>query len=150
MLRYWAAVWRGMDALDVGDLDTAARGRAVQEEITAATGQPMFRWVDTFAPALLACLAGDFDHAEELTNESAGVGSDAGQPDVLAIYAAQIHAIRYEQGRLDEIIEIQEQAVEEAPLLEAYSTALALCIANWVSRRRPVPSLTDSPRPGSR
>ena len=126
MLRYWAAVWRGMDALETGDLETAARGRKVQEEITEETGQPMFRWVDTYAPALLACLAGDFELAEELTNESARLGSEAGQPDVLAIYAAQIHAIRYEQGRLEEIIEIQEQVVEEAPLVEAYSSALAL------------------------
>jgi tetratricopeptide (TPR) repeat protein len=34
--------------------------------------------------------------------------------------------IRYEQGRLDEILAVQEQAVEEAPLLEAYAGALAL------------------------
>ena len=54
------------------------------------------------------------------------VGSESGQPDVLAIYAAQIYVIRYEQGRLDEILAVQEQAVEQAPLLEAYSGALAL------------------------
>jgi tetratricopeptide (TPR) repeat protein len=126
MLRYWAHVWRGMDALDVGDFETASRGREVQEEIADATGQPMFRWVNTFAPVLLACLAGDFDLAEEITNRSAALGSEAGQPDVLPIYAAQIHVIRYEQGRLDEILEVQETAAEEAPLLEAYSSSLAL------------------------
>ena len=126
MLRYWAHVWRGLDALDVGDFETASRGRAVQEEIADATGQPMFRWVNTFAPVVLACLAGDFDLAEEITDHCAKVGSESGQPDVLAIYAAQIHVIRYEQGRLDEIVAVQEQAVEQAPLLEAYSGALAL------------------------
>jgi tetratricopeptide (TPR) repeat protein len=126
MLRYWSHVWRGMDALEVGDFETAARGREVQEEIADATGQPMFRWVNTFAPVLLACMAGDFELAEKATNRSAQIGSDAGQPDVLAIYAGQIHTIRYEQGRLEEILEVQEQAVEEAPLIEAYSSALAL------------------------
>jgi class 3 adenylate cyclase/tetratricopeptide (TPR) repeat protein len=126
MLRYWAAVWRGMAALEIGDVETAERGRAVQEEITEATGQPMFRWVDTFAPAVHACLSGDFDLAERITNESAAIGSDSGQPDMLPIYAAQIHVIRYEQGRLGEIIEMQERAAEEAPLLEAYSSSLAL------------------------
>jgi tetratricopeptide (TPR) repeat protein len=126
MLRYWAHVWRGMDALDVGDFDTARRGREVQEEIADATGQPMFRWVNTFAPVLLACMAGDFEGAEEITNRSAVLGSEAGQPDVLAIYAGQIHLIRYEQGRLEEILEIQEKAVTEAPLVEAYRSALAL------------------------
>ena len=86
----------------------------------------MFLWVNTFAPALLATMAGDFELAEDLTNRSAELGTEAGQPDVFAVYAAQIHVIRYEQGRLDEILEVQEQAVEEAPLLEAYSSALAL------------------------
>jgi tetratricopeptide (TPR) repeat protein len=86
----------------------------------------MFRWVNTFAPAVLACLAGDFERAEEVTNHCAEVGSEAGQPDVLTVYAGQIHAIRYEQGRLGEILELQEKAVEEAPLIEAYSAALAL------------------------
>jgi class 3 adenylate cyclase/tetratricopeptide (TPR) repeat protein len=126
MLRYWAHVWRGLDALDVGDFETARRGREVQEEIADATGQPIFRWVNTFAPTVLACVAGDFALAEELTNHSAAVGTEAGQPDVLAIYAGQIHAIRYEQGRLDEILEIQEKALAEAPLVEAYASALAL------------------------
>ncbi len=126
MLRYWAHVWQAMDALDCGDFETASRGREVQEEIAAATGQPIFRWVNTFAPVVLACLAGKFELAEEITNHSAKIASDAGQPDVLAIYAGQIHAIRYEQGRLDEILEVQEKVVEEAPLIEAYSSALAL------------------------
>jgi len=126
LLRYWASVFQGLNALDCGDFETAARGRAVQESIAEETGQPMFLWVNTFAPTLLATMAGDFELAEELTNRSAGLGTEAGQPDVFAVYAAQIHAIRYEQGRLEEIIEIQEQAVEEAPLLEAYASALAL------------------------
>jgi tetratricopeptide (TPR) repeat protein len=126
LLRYWASVFQGLLALDVGDFETAARGRQVQEAIAAETGQPMFLWVNTFAPALLATMAGEFSRAEELTDESAAIGSEAGQPDVFAVYAAQIHVIRYEQGRLEEILEIQEKAVEEAPLLEAYSSALAL------------------------
>jgi class 3 adenylate cyclase/tetratricopeptide (TPR) repeat protein len=126
LLRYWASVFQGLNALDRGDFETAASGRAVQEAIAEETGQPMFLWVNTFAPALLATMAGDFEQAEELTNRSAGLGTEAGQPDVFAVYAAQIHAIRYEQGRLDEILGIQEQAVEEAPLLEAYASALAL------------------------
>ncbi len=126
MLRYWAHVWQAMDAIDLGDLEAARRGREVQEEIAEATGQPMFRWVNTFAPVVLACLAGDFELAEEITNRSAQIGAESGQPDVLAIYAGQIHAIRYEQGRLDEILEVQEQATEEAPLVEAYASALAL------------------------
>ena len=126
MLRYWAHVWRAMDAIEVCDFEMASRDRAVQEEIAEATGQPIFRWVNTFAPVVLACLEGDFERAEELTNRSAELGAASGQPDVLAIYAGQIHAIRYEQGRLGEILEVQEMAVEEAPLLSAYSGALAL------------------------
>jgi class 3 adenylate cyclase/tetratricopeptide (TPR) repeat protein len=126
LLRYWASVFQGLNALDMGDFETAAHGRQVQEAIAEETGQPMFLWVNTFAPTLLATMAGDFEQAEELTNRSAGLGTEAGQPDVFAVYAAQIHVIRYEQGRLDEILEIQEQAVEEAPLLEAYASALAL------------------------
>jgi class 3 adenylate cyclase/tetratricopeptide (TPR) repeat protein len=126
MLRYWAHVWRAMDAIEVCDFETASRDREVQEEIAEATGQPMFRWVNTFAPVVLACMKGDFDRAEELTNRSAELGSASGQPDVLTIYAGQIHAIRYEQGRLGEILEVQEMAVEETPLLSAYSGALAL------------------------
>lgn len=126
MLRYWAHVWRAMDAIEVCDFETASRDRAVQEEIAEATEQPIFRWVNTFAPVVLACLEGDFERAEELTNRSAELGAASGQPDVLTIYAGQIHAIRYEQGRLGEILEVQEMAVEETPLLSAYSAALAL------------------------
>lgn len=126
MLRYWAHVWRAMDAIEVCDFEMASRDRAVQEEIAEATEQPIFRWVNTFAPVVLACLEGDFERAEELTNRSAELGAASGQPDVLTIYAGQIHAIRYEQGRLGEILEVQEMAVEETPLLSAYSGALAL------------------------
>jgi len=126
MLRYWAHACRAMDALDGGDLETAARDRQVQEEVAEALGQPMLKWVNTFAPAALACLAGDFERAEEITTRSAQMGADAGQPDVLVISAGQIYAIRYEQGRLDEILEVQEQVVEEAPRVQGYAGSLAL------------------------
>jgi tetratricopeptide (TPR) repeat protein len=86
----------------------------------------MFHWVNTFAPALLATLAGDFERAEEITNHSAKLGSESGQPDVLTIYAGQIEVIRYEQGRLEEVLEIHEQVLEEAPLVDAYASGLAL------------------------
>ncbi len=44
---------------------------------------------------------------------------------MLAICASRFHVIRYEQEHLDEVLEIQEQAIEERPLLDAYSSALA-------------------------
>lgn len=126
MLRYWAHVWRAMNALDGGDFEAAARDRKVLEEIAESIEQPIFRWVNTFAPALLSCMAGDYVQSEELANRSAELGSETGQPDALTIYAGQIHAIRYGQGRLEEIIGVQEKVRQEAPRIEAYTSAVAL------------------------
>ena len=63
--------------------------------------------------------------AETLALESAGMVTSLGQPDALMIVGVQLFAIRGEQGRLAELIEILEQRVAESPGLPTLQATLA-------------------------
>jgi tetratricopeptide (TPR) repeat protein len=123
----------------LGSLLNVAQGRGDLVEVdnvldatrrhAAETGLAEPRWAVAVHLAWRLLLVGRIDEAERAADEALQIASQSGQPDAFAYYAGQLYDIRRAQGRLDEIIELLEQAVVENPGITAFRAALvnALC-----------------------
>jgi DNA-binding SARP family transcriptional activator len=85
-------------------------------------------------------LAGHIDAAEQAACEALQIARQAGEPNALPYYRAQIYAIRRAQGRFDEIIEPLEQIVFENPGVPAHRATLvrALCAVDRLDDARAI------------
>ena len=93
--------------------------------LSESTRQPALRYIATVASALEAQLAGELDRAEELAAEALGLGMEIGFPQSLLFYGALLGVIRYEQGRVEEIIDLYIDAAAantSIPMLQATVT----------------------------
>jgi hypothetical protein len=126
MLQFWAAVWRACAAIQAGDVEELHRCVARQTELCELTGQPLLVWMNFCGRVWQALLQGRIAEGEELANLAAQVGSEAGQPDFMSIYAGQVMLARYEQGRLGEVVELIRLAADENPRIPFFNAALAL------------------------
>ena len=124
-LRFFAALYSCTEAFEHGDralLDSEVRRlREIADELK----QPVPRWSARWVEATTAFLAGDLDRAEEMVEDAAQVGADSGQPDAITFYTGQLQQVRWAQDRLDELMEIFEQGVEDNPHLSPYRAILA-------------------------
>jgi tetratricopeptide (TPR) repeat protein len=73
---------------------------------------------------------GDTDDAERFANAALEHALDTGEPDALTIFGVQLLSIRWQQGRLDELVAPLRQAVEEQPRLPGFRALLAWALAN--------------------
>ena len=104
VVSFWAAcdtaltsVWRA----DLGSIDAALGEMAA---VTARVGKrhPILAWVTTWYSAWRAHLGGDLEEAERLARRAAELGR--AQPDASAFLADQLAAVRWDQGRLPELV----------------------------------------------
>jgi hypothetical protein len=88
-------------------------------------------------------LRGDLVAGERLGERAFQLGQEAGQPDAVFIYGAQIAFVRAYQGRGEEMIAMLEQSVEAYPNVPAWRAALASFLC-WLDRRgRPLKSSSE-------
>jgi tetratricopeptide (TPR) repeat protein len=113
-----AAAGRG----DLVEVDTNLR---VRIRIAAETGLAPARWSAASHAAWRELLAGHIEEAEQAATEALRIATETGDPNALATYAGQIYCVRYDQGRLGEVIELIEQIVAEYPQFPGYRAALA-------------------------
>jgi hypothetical protein len=94
------------------------------------------RWTLRFTQSPRALMVGRLDEAEALALEAFEASGHSA--DGLTIFGAQIVAIRWEQDRLHELVELTAQAVVDNPSLPAFRAvhALALCSAGNLDRAR--------------
>ena len=92
-------------------------------------GQLVLRWMTLFSSAQWALLRGDVEHGEALAEQADAMGEQIGQPDAFNYYATQVSHARWQQGRLDEIVEMIEQGSRENPGIPSYRAALARALA---------------------
>lgn len=83
------------------------------------------RWVYTYANAWRVLLAGDPDGAEALADQALELGNETGQPDTLAIYGAELLAVRWHQGRMGELAEVVVPIADDNPGVSSYQGAVA-------------------------
>lgn len=127
-----AAIWALETQLHVmteaGQLGEAAAACVLLRERADKLGHPGLRWHATYCAAGLAQVRGDLDDAAELAQAAFDLGMQAGEPDALVVYLAQLCAMRIEQGRTDEIIAQLESAVAANPGLPAFESGLAVAL----------------------
>ena len=120
---------RSCNVIEAGDLDGFDVQVARMRELHVVLGQPIMEWVLLFTQAPRAMLEGRFSEAERLATRAFEVSG--GTHDGLTIFGAQIAALRYEQGRMHELIDAIAQTVIDNPALPAFiaAHAAAFCSA---------------------
>jgi class 3 adenylate cyclase/tetratricopeptide (TPR) repeat protein len=139
-LAFWASTWGFLTTVLIGDVAAAEeridRSAAIADEL----GQPFFRWIATFGRSHLSRILGRLEDAERMAWEALELGRAAGAPDAFGMFGIQLFWIRYDQGRLDEVLPMFAKTLgrrQRAPLpLVAY--ALALCEVGRIDEARPI------------
>lgn len=123
------AAGRRQAVLEVGDIAEMDASLERMRRLADAVPNPEIRWLLLFSQSRRALLAGNIEDAEALALQAFECASVSGQADALALFGAQIVAVRWEQGRLGELTELIAKAVEENPSLPIFRAwhALALC-----------------------
>jgi len=121
---------RACNVLESGDLAGFDACVEHMSNVLDAVPQPIMRWTLQFTRAPRAQLAGRLDDAEALAIEALTVAD--GSADAITIFGGQIVAIRLEQGRLAEMVDLIAQAVVDNPALPTFRAAhaMALCYAD--------------------
>jgi tetratricopeptide (TPR) repeat protein len=131
-------------SIEAADPVEARRCALAEHELAHRVRQPTLLWATTCHEADLAMIDGHLDDAERLAFEAFGIGQ-ASEPDAAACLAGQLRAIRFEQGRIGELVDLLEQAVEANPGIPGFRSVLgiALCELDRLEEARRVmaPSL---------
>ena len=106
--------------------------RAMVEQVSAFE-----QWTVVLLESMRCLLSGDLPAAESHADAALAVAGD-NIPEALAAYGAQLSEIRYDQGRLDEIVEFFAQAAADNPGLPVLRAAIArnLCELNRLDEAR--------------
>jgi class 3 adenylate cyclase len=124
-LAFWAQSQAVISFVEHGDLAQArnadGRAHAIAEEL----GQPTLLWFDCFMRAARELVRGDLVAGERLAEQAFKLGQEAGEPDAVLIYGAQITFVRLYQGRGQEIIEMHRQAATAFEGVPSFRAGLA-------------------------
>ena len=127
-LTFWARNWGLVAAIEKGDAVAEDEVRLALD-LAADLGQPTLQWMATFQWACWLLLAGRIDDAESQANEAYQIAQAAGEPDRFRFYGTQLFFVRFEQGRLEEVVGLVERGAHRSgasPVTRA-ALALALC-----------------------
>ena len=124
--RFWARVWRTTTLTQAGDLGEADRCLAELCDIAHRVQQPRLRFVSAAQEAWRAALGGRLADAERLADSALAIGQDAGEPDALTLYAAQLLPIRWHQGRLADEADLAAFIAESAPSVSVFAALAAI------------------------
>jgi class 3 adenylate cyclase len=119
-----------------GELARAYAALAAEREHPART------WEAEFHTAALALLRGDLVAGERLAERAFQTGQEAGEPDAVLIYGAQLAYARTYQGRAAEIIDMIEQAVNSYPAVAAWRALFAAALS-WLDRQRETKTILE-------
>ena len=99
----WGHRWRCIDLLETGELDAYAHELDVLEGLATQLHDAFHWWGVIIRRAGLALLTGPPDKAEPLVLEGLGLADQIGSPYTMAASLNALWALRWHQGRLDEI-----------------------------------------------
>jgi DNA-binding SARP family transcriptional activator/tetratricopeptide (TPR) repeat protein len=125
VLEFWCAYWRAGVLVQAGRVDEADASHEIARRIAYQLGQPTMLWAVTFYEGARSILSGDCEEAERLANVALELGTATGQPDVGAVYSAQLGTVRRLQGRATEILEFLRDAAASNPGFPAFANSLA-------------------------
>jgi class 3 adenylate cyclase len=110
-------------AMERGDLAEAERCVERQTALAAEIGEPTLRWMAAISGVGPPLAAGRLREAEELSAATFAMAEDT-QPDARTFYAAQLLIIRYEQGRLEELLPTFEEMVADPEFVVPAAVAI--------------------------
>ncbi|HUC05089.1 MAG TPA: AAA family ATPase, partial [Acidimicrobiales bacterium] len=130
VLLFWSAIFKSSYFMQRADLGAEGDEAAVvADEVAQRLGQPALIWVSTFGLASRALQTGDLERAEELSNRALGIAQEMGEADGVVVYGAQLMALRFMQGRSNEVLDVIREAAVANPGLPGFWAALALLLA---------------------
>ena len=147
---FWAAGHRMRTLVEAGRVEEASRYFDRMVEVTTEVGQPIMRWIVAFTTAQWALLRGQTALGEQLSESAYALGESLGQPDAFNYYATQLSHVRWQQGRLHEIVDLIAEGAEQNPGIPGYRGALcrALCQAGRSDESRALLEEADADRFG--
>jgi tetratricopeptide (TPR) repeat protein len=122
---FWAVANRMQTLIEAGAVPEAEELFGDLTTIAEEVGHPVMRWMAVFAGAQWSLLRGETATGEAQAKEALTVGHALGQPDAFNYFATQISHARWQQGRLDELVELIEIGARDNPGIPAYQGALA-------------------------
>lgn len=113
-----------------------ARATRVAEELRL----PVLRWLVTVMRGTLAALAGAIGDAEKLAFEALEQSQATDQPDRITWFGVQLYMIRYEQGRMAELVDMAHARIAKSPRLYTWHCSLAMSLTELdrLDEARPV------------
>ena len=126
LLRFHAVHWHSIALLHAGRMAEAKR--AIEREVALAErlGDPTALWIAGYDRANLAIIAGRLDAADEHADAAVQTAMESDQPDAIPFYASQLTNIRYEQGRLPELLPLIAETIADNPGIPGFRAVLAL------------------------
>jgi hypothetical protein len=94
------AGWTVVDLLELGDVAGADVQIEAAGALAAVVHRPLYLWWTSLFRCTRAQLAGEFDTAERLANETLAIGQREHAENALHYYAMAMFNIRREQGRI--------------------------------------------------
>jgi ATP/maltotriose-dependent transcriptional regulator MalT len=111
--------------LESGDRATADRILAELEELAEKTRLPFHEWQVGIIRTALLVMNADLAAAEASNDAVLELGLATAQPEAFGVYGSVLFELRDCQGRLNEVVEIIEQAARDMPQIDALRPALA-------------------------
>jgi class 3 adenylate cyclase/tetratricopeptide (TPR) repeat protein len=147
LLAFLSAWWGAISALTVADAPDAARRLELAGQLAAELRQPFFQWLSGFVRANLTRITGDLSLAQTQAHQAFEVGRSAGIPDAFRVLGVNLLWIRYDEGRLDEVLELLARATtREHP--DPLSVAILAVVLCELRRHPEARQLIDSLAPG--
>jgi tetratricopeptide (TPR) repeat protein len=101
--------------LEIGDLPTARQEYRTLTRLADALRQPAQLWFAAVNRAKLTLFKGGFAEAEDAIKEAIELGRPVQSANAQLAFDLQTYALRREQGRLEEIIDVVERSIDEYP-----------------------------------
>src|SRR4051794_31090249 len=127
-LELQGAGWTIIDLMELGDIQGVDIQIAAASKLAEALHRPIWLWWTSLFRGARAALAGDFDAAEQLAQETLAIGQRGQAENALHYYAQAMFNIRREQGRLAEVEGAVRGFIELYPAIPAWRSALALLL----------------------
>jgi tetratricopeptide (TPR) repeat protein len=124
-LAFWTHVMNLNIALEASDEPSVTRTLGEIMATADALRQPIPSWVAAYNLAGWALLHERLPTAGHLVEQAFELGQQAGEPDAVFIYGAQLASLRTYQGRGEEILGMIEQSVANMPDFAGWHAALA-------------------------
>jgi hypothetical protein len=120
--------WRANASIEACDMAGARHCIERQGELSNRLREPTVMWLSAYNDANLALALGQLDRAEQLALTALELGQRSGQPDALPVFAAQLASLRFDQGRLGELVPLVEQVLDEHAGITGFRALHALAL----------------------